>query len=399
MKLHFLVSLLLLACTSSFGQSWQQVADFPGNARDDGIAVVIGNKAYCGTGFLPWWVASNDLYAFDMTTGVWTSEPGLPEAQKRQYALAFPSSGGNKGFIFGGEDGSTFFNDLWEITPGSAPVQIGTAPFSGRSGCAHFTIQGETYVIGGRTQNQSALAEVWRYTESSNSWTQMNDLPFPAWRAAGASLDGSGYLLFGRDSTNVIQNDLYEYDPASDSWAAISTFPGSGRTHASMVAMNGVLLVLGGSDSAGTYYNDLQQFDPQSSNWQSLTALPAAPRRGGVAFHNSASLFYTTGLDDSQNKLKETWKLFSPTSTDETISLANWNIYPNPASERLYFRWDARTSQKGTKVEIYTSQGQLQFQERKSFGTSVDLSGWQKGLYFIRVSRDQKYSTRPFIIQ
>ena len=59
LKLLF-TSLFLLFIFNVNSQSWIQIDDFPSSARDDGASFVIGNKAYCGTGFKVGWTETKD---------------------------------------------------------------------------------------------------------------------------------------------------------------------------------------------------------------------------------------------------------------------------------------------------------------------------------------------------
>ena len=69
----FLLSLCcILIFISAEAQNWQQLNDFPSTERDDGVAFVIGNNAYCGTGLNSSFVACRDFYAFDMNTDQWS---------------------------------------------------------------------------------------------------------------------------------------------------------------------------------------------------------------------------------------------------------------------------------------------------------------------------------------
>src|SRR4051812_24997452 len=96
-------------------QSWTQLPNFPGLERDDGIAFVIGNKAYCGTGLQVGWGLTKDIYEFDLTTETWTTGVSMPNGAERQYACGFTD--GTDGFVFGGEASGSDLNDLWMYSP------------------------------------------------------------------------------------------------------------------------------------------------------------------------------------------------------------------------------------------------------------------------------------------
>ena len=67
--------------------------------------------------------------------------------------------------------------------------------------------------------------------------------------------------------------------------------------------------------------------------WQQLPSIPSSGRRGGICFNNSTTIYYTTGIDQTNNRLKETWKIINLTALDENRDVDEIIIYPNPANE------------------------------------------------------------------
>src|SRR4051812_11286093 len=86
---------LSLLCTlhTAKSQTWQPATDFPSTERDDGTSFIIGTKAYCGTGYLPWFTTTADFYAYDMAVGTWQTVASLPAGEERQYASGFSAGG------------------------------------------------------------------------------------------------------------------------------------------------------------------------------------------------------------------------------------------------------------------------------------------------------------------
>src|ERR1700741_3975214 len=97
--IFFIILFLSQLC---YSQSWLQLADFPGTARDDGASFKINDKVYCGIGLEVGWTCPNDFYIFDLSTESWTTAAGFPSTTTRQYACGFPLNG--KGYVFGGVD-------------------------------------------------------------------------------------------------------------------------------------------------------------------------------------------------------------------------------------------------------------------------------------------------------
>src|SRR5436189_985307 len=81
-------STLSLVTLSAFAQTWTQLPDFPGTARDDAASFSIGGKVYVGTGMDVGFSLTNDWYAFDTWTETWDVTSPLP-GTSRQYCSGF----------------------------------------------------------------------------------------------------------------------------------------------------------------------------------------------------------------------------------------------------------------------------------------------------------------------
>lgn len=388
-----LLFLFLQRTTSS--QSWIQIADFPSIERDDAISFVIGETAYCGTGLKPFFIASNDMYSFDMNTETWAAINSLPIGTERQYATGF--SNNIYGFVFGGI-GSEYFNDLWMYNPLTGNWQAKTSlPADGRMGSSCFVINDTAYVIGGRTSLSNSISEFWAYCISSDTWTQKHHLPFGSrWRASATSNNTKGYLLFGVDSESVFRRELYEFDPLLNAWSQLSVFPGTGRVYAAMNHINDELLVIAGLDSLSNSYNDMWKINPIELVWQSLDTIPASKRRGGMCFNSSTTLYYSTGINSANTRLKETWKVFNPTAINEKHKNDVVSIYPNPANSYI----EIESSFKNFTVSLYEITGRLISSEKiMQNKTRIELINQEKGIYLVRLQSEDQVITKKFVIQ
>jgi N-acetylneuraminic acid mutarotase len=308
----YLLLFFSLRCLCSVAQDWQQLPDFPGSSRDDGVGFILGDTAFFGTGCTPWWTTQGDFYGLDLTTDTWFNTASLPAGEERQYACAFTSSG-NKAFVFGGYNGSVFLNDLWCYNASNNEwTTKSPLPSFGRSGASCFVLNDTAYIVGGKSASNFALDEVWAYSIASDSWNQKNNFPFgPRWRASSIGFDNKGYLLFGRDSTNTFHNDLYSFDPNLNAWEFVSVFPAQGRSHAALFSISNFLYICFGIDSNQNTHNDLWRYDLISNSWNTLPGLPSIGRRGGMTVSTDVELYYTTGIDENNQRLNETWK-YSP---------------------------------------------------------------------------------------
>jgi N-acetylneuraminic acid mutarotase len=99
--------------------TWNSKADFSGGIRYNPVCFTIGNLGYVGIGWGPGSNFQNDFYSYDPVTDTWSPEDALPEG--RAWAVGFAGAG--KGYVFGGfTPTQSPINDLWEFTPSNVSV-------------------------------------------------------------------------------------------------------------------------------------------------------------------------------------------------------------------------------------------------------------------------------------
>lgn len=378
-RMRLLIYLILLPSNFVFSQNWYQLEPYPSTEIDDGIYFQIDNYTYCGTGQTPWWSSLGSFYKLNMLTDTWTTATPLPGGKERFYANGFSYNG--FGFVFGGYKSGVFLNDLWIYDPISDSWSEGdTLPSFGRSGAAQFQIDSFAYVVGG-TSTFNRLSEVWRLNLNSLVWEQMGDLPFgKRWRGSACSKNGKGYLTFGRDNADIFYNELYEYDPLLDNWTAIDTFPSIGRSHASMINCANEIYILAGIDSNDVCYEDLWHYSTSTNIWAQLASIPIDDGiRGGICFSSTNSIYFTTGIDQNNNRHRTTWKIGYPLNTKEIMDKPRLSIFPNPNKGVLHV-----VSLSEEILFIGSTEGKILEELSVHSGAQVfDLSHLDPGIYLV----------------
>jgi N-acetylneuraminic acid mutarotase len=381
-RIQIFLFLLLIICLKPLAQpAWVQIADFPGLECDDGVSFVINDKAYCGTGLQVGWSLSKDFYRLDMPTDTWTTIASLPIGEERQYASGFTD--GTLGYVFGGESGGNDLNDLWTYSPTSNTwTALSSKPGNGLRGAACFVIGSTAYFAGGAYQSAAGLAEVWAYNMSSDTWTQKNNLPIGCWRGSGTSFGGKGYLLFGRELNGRFIKELYQYDPLADAWTFKSNFPNKGRSYSSLQIIGPDLVVFGGVDTLNSYYNEMWTYDLGTNNWTQQTSMPSAGRKGGMSFTSNSNynFYYTCGIDQSDTRLKQTWKALFPDGIEEYFNRNRYTIYPNPVLDIL------RIAHLKSVEKFILSDVTGRIVNEGTTTGSIDVSDLSPGLYFLRLN-------------
>lgn len=375
-------------------QAWAQITDFPANERDDGVAFVINNKAYCGSGLQVGWSLTGDFHSLDLGTETWSTVASMPAGEERQYACGFTD--GTNGFVFGGEAVGTDLNDLWMYSPTTNSwTAKASKPGNGVRGASYFVIGNVAYIIGGAFTTNDAINEVWAYDMVANTWTQKNNLPITNWRGSAAAANGKGYLLYGMNSVYAYSRYLYEYDPILDNWNYKSTFAGAGtgKVYANMQAINNDLVVFAGKDSLNICNNQLWTYNLISNSWLSVSTLTATLRKGGMGFTNAGTYYYTCGISQADVRLKETWKTAVSVGIKEFEKQEKILVYPNPASDFITIQFPKSVLQN-VEYKIYDVNGSLVLFGKLNENYSAAVRDLTAGIYFILIDT---YSSKIII--
>jgi N-acetylneuraminic acid mutarotase len=308
--------IILLCCFLNvhffaLAQSWQQLSDFPSNERDDGVAFVIGSKAFVGTGFSAFGNVTGDFYCLDFNSDAWSPIASLSAGNERQYAVAF--SNNTNGFVLGGVNAAgQVLSDLWMYdTLANFWTSKTPKPGAPLASMSSFVFGDTAYVFcGNNNLGISGNDQIWAYSMSTDVWKVSGTIPFAGrWRASTAVCNGKGYLLFGKDTSDRFCKELYEFNPLTFNWQQLSTFSGNGRNYAAIFEYQNSLYVFAGIDTLANCYNDIWKYDLTSNQWFSISNFPSFSRKGGMSFQSLTNFYYTCGIDQVNLRLKETWKI------------------------------------------------------------------------------------------
>ncbi|MBL7912367.1 MAG: T9SS type A sorting domain-containing protein [Bacteroidia bacterium] len=383
-----LLFIFIFLSKSLLSQTWVQLSDFPNTERDDGVAVHINNKGYFGTGLLAGFTLGRDFYVYDMSATTWTTIAPMPVGSDRQYATAFTHL--NSFYVFSGAGYSNaVFTDLQRYDVATNTwTTLAPKPGNGLIGASCLEYGDKVIIVGGKFQSGVVSDEVWEYTISSNTWAQKNNFPFGGrWRASASVLNGVGYLVFGKDNNQSFRKEMYSYNHATDVWTKVMDFPQpKGRSYSALKASTTQLILFGGYDTLNTYYNDVWYYNPFLASWSAGPNMPAAGRKGGMSCIAGDRFYYSCGINVSDVRLKETWMIDVPVGTKEYNSDLIFSVYPNPCSEKLFI--NPSTENYTFEITDITSKIIL-FEQNKNSGC-IDISGLEKGIYFLRIKNRAK---------
>jgi hypothetical protein len=219
----------------------------------------------------------NDLWTYDIAANAWTqlSAPDGPRPLFGHNAIWDTTR--SKLVVFGGQNGSTFYNDLWEFDP---MTNQWLDPFA----TAHVGLQ-------------------------------------PAARyGAAACLDDAGHMLITHGQTPSGRvDDTWQFDLASPAWANISPAAGDKRP-TKRALIDGVwdtrkrrLLIYGGQSDDAPYLDDLWGWIPEIADWQQIAREPRPSARAMYSnvYDDAQTAAYLFGGRTSDGPVNDTWVYFA----------------------------------------------------------------------------------------
>lgn len=193
--------------------TWTRKADFPGKALFGTACFVVNGKGYVvgGNNFDEY---TSENWEYNPANNTWTKRKSL--LLNRACASGF--SIGSKGYIVNGRypDDFGLLHGLTEYDP-ATDKWTNKEPLPGlaRTNPAVFVIDGEAYAGGGGgTGGGEGPTDFYRYTQSTDSWARMADMPEGHTYRVSFTLNGKGYAVYSQFTTpSGIPSGMFRYNP------------------------------------------------------------------------------------------------------------------------------------------------------------------------------------------
>lgn len=211
----------------------------------------------------------------EYTQGQWMKRPSY-NGYARAYACSFTID--NKGYLCSGFRGANkdYLNDLWEYNMDSGVwTQCEDMPVAGRKAGVGFAVNGKGYITTGSKKDGSSsffAADTWEYDPATNLWTQKDDFKGGARDGALAfAIGGYGYVGTGYNDDGIgWMMDFYRFNPdaaAGAQWEVVNGFGGEKRRYGTAFVIDDVAYICCGSNNE-TSVVDFWKFD--GSTWTQL---------------------------------------------------------------------------------------------------------------------------------
>lgn len=153
-----------------------------------------------------------------------------------------------------------------------------------------FTVNNEAYVVGGLISlggNFVAYDKVWKYNDTTDSWSQTASYPGGnIYDGIAFVIDSIAYVGFGADEAGNRSNQLWAFNANTGVWIQKTNFPGTARTNAFSFAINGKGYIGAGDtyvEGNRTYLSDVWEYDPAGDSWTQKGSYSGGGRVGMTA--------------------------------------------------------------------------------------------------------------------
>jgi hypothetical protein len=269
------VSILSLVNASSFPYTHEISGNITATSTSSDLHFSFFNNRHNFTASY-WYL--DDVSVTCASVGSWTEQAPYPIVISGN---AVASQGGNV-YSFGGIANNTAIANAYKYTPATntwTPIASLPAPRGWFSGASDGTY---IYLLGGVDQNFMTTATLWRYDPASNTYnTSLPSYTIPTYFHASAYLNGKIYRIAGA----AIGTDFHVevYDIAANTWSFAANYPFA--NHNLMAAALGSYIYAGGGNASPT---KTYRYDPTTDRWDDATVadLPAGRSSAASGVYN-----------------------------------------------------------------------------------------------------------------
>jgi len=127
--------------------------------------------------------------------------------------------------------------------------------------------------------------DFWKYSPSSDTWTNMENTPEKVKFGASLAYTGDGHMFAFRGNDKT---DFWRYDISSDSWSSMEDAPDKVKEGGSLVYGGGnYLYAFRGHDK-----DDFWRYDISSDSWSSMEKAPDKVKEGGALVYSGGNYLY-----------------------------------------------------------------------------------------------------------
>ncbi len=225
-----------------------------------------------------------------------------------------------------------------------------------RAGASSVVLNGEIYVLGGKTNGNHVLNSVEVYNPQTKTWDTTRVAPFetPRYNAAAVVQYGKIFLIGGRDNNSVLKS-VELYDPVENKWEEVEDLDEEREGHSAHV-LRDKIFVLGGQEEIYDLVSNIEWYNWEDDKWEESAFQMDSPRS---AFFSAAwwdTVYIFGGFQ--YGRINSCYKS-APDSGDHTWEACGLLSEPRgygatAVFDSLVYLFGGETADgKTTKVEVY----------------------------------------------
>ncbi|MEM6415821.1 MAG: galactose oxidase [Pseudomonadota bacterium] len=258
---------------------------------------------------------------YNPITNSWREGASLP---KRRHHISLASVNGDVYAIGGFTNDKLAFwkmcSDVWRISdPVAGEWEPAPALPRPQAEASCLAVNEKIHFIGGRQQRGEANKGYLDHTDTDNhlvfdtklgTWEQRTPLPTARNSSGFAELNGEIYVISGRTVSDGNTPVCEVYNPIEDRWRTIAPLPKSMRPNApqgqggtAAASFNGKVYCFGGEwfGQMPGVYPDAWEYDPQSDHWRAVQPM-IRPRHGLGAVTLNDGIYLLGGASGPSSK-------------------------------------------------------------------------------------------------
>lgn len=241
-------------------------------------------------------------------------------------------------------------------------------PGNQRDDAIVFNFDSVAIVGTGVNQVYSCTNDFYKYSKTSNSWTQVASFPGLPRQYASNVVDGNRGFLFGGQLCGSSGSDFWMYNPITDKWIQLNSLPDSGRYRSLALVKDSKVWVFGGR-SGNIAIDEVWTNDLRTDEWKEESPLPFGERYDMVGFEQGGVFYMGLGTDSAYQTLHD-WYSFNP---DTRV----WNrLADHPGFSSIYNVFAG----SGSRNLIYGGSNTKNKFKHESFEYLPEFDRWQSHL-------------------
>ncbi len=196
-----------------------------------------------------------------------------------------------------------------------------------RTAATAFVVDGKAYIVGGRTLSSNECKtnangypkNLWQYDATTDTWTDLGEVPFGSRVHATAQVVGSDvYVGLGFSggiyNENNYHRDWWRYTPATHSWTQLDSFPNDHTNDCAVYHLDGKIFACYGFGTYG-FSREIGRYDIASDTWTAReTSYKNATHGISLTGAQVGERCYLGGGWNSKNLNERQWYEFDPAS-------------------------------------------------------------------------------------